>query len=40
MVVRKFLSPADLSGAQTLYICELTKVVVVNKDKDLIFATF
>ena len=40
VVLRKFLSPADLSGAQTLYIHELKKVVVGYKDEDLVFTTF
>ena len=40
VVTREFLGPADLPGAQTLRVHELTKVVVVHKDEDLIFATF
>ena len=40
VVARKFLSPIDLSKAQTFCIYELTKVVVVCKDKNLVFATF
>ena len=40
VVLRKFLSPADLSGTQTLCVHESIKVIVVCKDKDLVFATF
>ena len=40
VVMREFLGPADLPGAQTLCVHEFTKVVVVYKDKDLVFTTF
>ncbi len=40
VVLREFLGPADLAGAQTLCIHELTEVVVVSEDKDLVFAAF
>lgn len=40
VVLRKFLGPADLTRVQVFYIYELIEVVIVNKDKDLIFATF
>ena len=40
VILRKFLSSADLSGAQTFCIHKTTKVVVVCKDEDLMFATF
>ena len=40
MIPRELLGPLDLIKAQTLYIHELTKIVMVSKDKDLIFATF
>ena len=40
VVARKFLSLADLSGAQILLVHELTKVVVVCKEEDLVFANF
>ena len=40
MVTRKLLGPLDLMKAQVLYIHESTEVVMVRKDKDLIFAAF
>ena len=40
MVLREFLGPAALSGAQALYIHETTEVIVVRKDENLIFAAF
>ena len=40
VVTREFSRLADLSGGQTLYVHELTKVVMVCKDKDLVFITF
>ena len=40
MIPREFFGPPDLTRAQTLRIYELTKVIVVSKDKDLMFATF
>ena len=40
MVARKFLSPSDLFGAQTLHLHELTEVVVVGEYKHLILRLF
>ena len=40
MVLRELLSPADLFGAQALYIYEMTEVIVVRKDEDLMLAAF
>ena len=34
VVTREFLGPADLSGAQTLCVHELSEVVMVGKHKD------
>ncbi len=38
MVSKKFLGPADLTRAQTLCIHELMEIIIVSKDKNLIFA--
>ncbi len=40
VVLREFLGSIDLTRAQTFYIHESTEVIMVNKDKNLIFATF
>ena len=40
MVSRELLGPADLSGAQTLCIHEMTEVIMVRKDKNLMLVTF
>ena len=40
MVTRKFLSPVDLSEAQTLYVYKTAKVIMIGQDKDLVLATF
>ena len=40
MVLRKFLGPTDLFRAQTFCIHKITKIVVICKDKYLVFATF
>ena len=40
VVTREFLSPADLSGAQTLHLYEPTEVVVVGKHKHLMLRSF
>lgn len=40
VVLREFLSPTDLTKAQTFCIHELTEVVMVNLDKNLILAAF
>ncbi len=40
VVSREFLSTADLTRAQTFYIHELTEVIMVSKDKDLVLAAF
>ena len=34
VVTREFLSPVDLSGAQTLRVYELSEVVMVSKHED------
>ncbi len=38
VVLRKLLGLADLTRAQAFYIHESTKVVMVSKDEDLVFA--
>ena len=40
VITREFLGTTDLPGAQTLRIHKLTKVVMVCKDEDLVFAIF
>ena len=40
VVTREFLSPADLSGAQTLRVHEPTEVVIVGKHQDFVLAAF
>ena len=40
VIIRKFLNLADLSRTQTLCIYESTKIVVLDKNKDVMFATF
>ena len=40
MVSEELLGPADLSGAQTLYIYKAIKVVVVYEDQHLMLAIF
>ena len=40
IVLKELLGPMDLSGAQTLCIHEMTKVIVVHKNKELIFTAF
>ena len=40
MVLEELLGLVDLFGAQTLRIHEVTKVVMIYKDKNLVFATF
>ena len=40
MVLGELLGLADLFGAQTFYIHEATKVVVICEDKHLVLATF
>ena len=40
MVIKKLLSLTNLMKAQTLYIYKLLKVVIVYKDKNLIFTIF
>ncbi len=39
VVSRELLGPADLTRAQTFRIHKLTKVIMVSKNEDLIFAT-
>lgn len=38
--MKEFLGPTDLKKTQTFYINKLIKVVIVNKNKDLIFLIF
>ena len=40
VVLRKLLGPKDLAKVQAFCIYESTKVIMVSKDKDLVFATF
>ena len=40
VVSRELLGPTDLTRAQALCIHELTEVIMVNKNKDLVFTTF
>ena len=40
MVLGELLGPADLFGAQTLCIYEMTEVIMVRKDENLMFAAF
>ena len=40
VVIREFLSPADLSEAQIFYVHELLKVVMVGKHKNFILRAF
>ena len=40
MVSKEFLGPIDLLKAQTLCIHETTKVMMICKDENLIFAAF
>ena len=40
IVMREFLSLADLSGAETLCIHKLAKVVIVGQDEELVLAIF
>lgn len=40
MIPREFFDPTNLSKAQTLYIYEVVKIVVIYKKKNLIFTIF
>ena len=40
ILTKNFLDPTNLTKAQTLYIQELLKVIIVNKDENLVFAAF
>ena len=40
MTIKEPLAPTDLTKAQTLYIQELSKVIMVDKNKNLVFAVF
>ena len=40
MILEKLLDPVDLSEAQTFYIYEAMKVVIIYEDKHLMLATF
>ena len=37
MVMRKFFDSTDLIRAQTLYIYKLTDIIIINKNKNLVF---
>lgn len=39
MILKKLLGLVNLTKAQVFYIYELTEVITVNKEKDLIFTT-
>ena len=40
VITRELLDPLDLFRAQALYIHKLTEVIMVRKDKNLVFAAF
>ena len=40
VIMRELLGPTNLFGAQALHIHELTEVIMVRKDKNLMFAAF
>ena len=40
MVAKKLLSPVDLARTQAFCIHELSKIIVVSENKDLVFTTF
>lgn len=40
MILRELLGPTELARAQLFYIYELTKVIIVAKDKNLVFIAF
>ena len=40
MILRELLGPTDLLEAQTLCIHEITEVIVVRKDKNLMLTAF
>ncbi len=40
VVLRELLGPADLKRAQVFHIHELTEVIIVTKDEDLVFPVF
>ncbi len=40
VVSRELLGPADLTRAQTFRIYKLMEIIMVSKDKDLVFAAF
>ncbi len=40
VVLRELLGPADLTRAQVFCIHELTEVIIVSKNEDLIFVAF
>lgn len=40
VVLRELYGPTDLAEAETLTIYKLIEVVIVSKDKDLMFAAF
>ncbi len=40
VVLKKVLGPADLARAQAFCIYKLIEVIMISKDKNLVFATF
>ena len=40
IVLRELLGPADLSGAQALCIHEITEVIMIRKDENLMLVAF
>ena len=40
MIARKLLGPQNLTRTQVFYVHEKGKIVVINKDKDFVFAIF
>ena len=40
VVTRELLGPSDLTRTEALCIYELTEVIVVSKDEDLVFTAF
>ena len=40
IIIRVLMVPIDLTKAQTPYIYKLLKVIIVNKNKNLLFAAF
>lgn len=40
VIIKKYLSPANLTKTLAFDIYELTELIMINKDKKLIFTTF